>query len=216
MAVALPNGALIHIAASYGTSKLMTAISNANPAVATLEATHGIVVGDVMEITSGWSKLTNKAARASVVTGNNVTLEGVDSSLTTQYPAGSGTGTVREVLTWTQIQQILTTASSGGSTSFVTFQFLESDAQMRIPSFKEAAGFTLTIADDPSLAGYQALSVANDDRLPRIIRITLPNAAKIFYSAYVSLNRIPKMDVNQVMSVESTLSLLNEPLRYTS
>ena len=42
MSVSLPNGALIAIAASYGASKNMTALTNANPGVATLEAAHGV------------------------------------------------------------------------------------------------------------------------------------------------------------------------------
>ena len=50
MSVSLPNGALVAIAASYGVPSAMTALTNANPAVASLAAGHGIVAGDVFEI----------------------------------------------------------------------------------------------------------------------------------------------------------------------
>lgn len=216
MSVSLPNGALIAIAASYGASKNMTALTNANPGVATLEAAHGVSTGDFLEVTSGWSRLTNKVVRAGTVATNDVPLEGQDTTLTSIYPAAGGTGTVREITGWTQLSQILSSSSSGGEQQFLEYQFLESDAQKRIPTFKSAAGISFTIADDPTQPGYQLASAANDDRLPRAVRVTLPNGSIILYNAYISLNKTPSLTVNELMAVEVTLSLLAEPVRYAS
>lgn len=216
MAVSLPNGALVAIASGYGASKVMSALTNGDPAVATLEASHGITTGDYLEVTSGWSRLTDKIVRAGTVSTNDVPFEGIDTTLTSIYPAGGGTGTVREITGWTQLSQILSSSSSGGEQNFLEYQFLEGDAQKRIPTFKSAAGLTFTIAYDPSLAGYQLVQEANDDRLPRAVRITLPNNAILLYNAYLSLSSIPTLTVNEVMSVEVTLSLLAEPVRYGS
>jgi hypothetical protein len=214
--VSLPNGALVHIASGYGASKTMSAITNASAAVATLEASHGVIVNDIIEVTSGWSRLNNKVVRASVISTNDVTLEGIVSTSTAIYPAGTGTGSVREITGWTQLQQILDSGSNGGEQQFLEFQFLEGDAQVRIPTFKNAAGLSFSIADDPTLAGYLLASEANDDRLQRAVRITLPSSAKIYYNAYISLNKTPSLNVNQLMACQVTLSLLNEPVRYTS
>lgn len=216
MSVSLPNGALIAIASGYGAAKNMTALSNANPGVGTLEAAHGVATGDFIEVTSGWSRLTNKVVRAGTVATNDVPLEGIDTSLTSIYPATGGTGTVREVTGWTQLSQILSSSSSGGEQQFLEYQFLESDAQKRIPTFKSAAGISFTIADDPTQPGYQLASTANDDRLPRAVRVTLPSGSVILYNAYISLNKTPTLTVNELMSVEVTLSLLAEPVRYAS
>lgn len=216
MSVSLPNGALIAIAASYGASKNMTALTNANPGVATLEAAHGVATGDFLEVTSGWSRLTNKVVRAGTVATNDVPLEGQNTTLTSIYPAAGGTGTVREITGWTQLSQILSSSSSGGEQQFLEYQFLESDAQKRIPTFKSAAGISFTIADDPTQPGYLLASAANDDRLPRAVRVTLPNGSIILYNAYISLNKTPSLTVNELMAVEVTLSLLAEPVRYAS
>lgn len=216
MSVSLPNGALIAIAASYGASKNMTALTNANPGVATLEAAHGVSTGDFLEVTSGWSRLTNKVVRAGTVATNDVPLDGINTTLTSIYPAAGGTGTVREITGWTQLSQILSSSSSGGEQQFLEYQFLESDAQKRIPTFKSAAGISFTIADDPTQPGYQLASAANDDRLPRAVRVTLPNGSIILYNAYISLNKTPSLTVNELMAVEVTLSLLAEPVRYAS
>ena len=214
MAISLPNGAIVAIASSYVAGNTITALSNANPAIAT--ATNTLDAGDFVEITSGWSRLTNKVVRvpAAGLTGSAFGLEGYDTTLTTIYPVGSGTGSYRKIGGWTQISQVLSSSSSGGEQNFLEYQLLEADAQQRIPTFKSAAGLTLSIADDPSLAGYIACSVANDDRAQRAVKITLPNGSILLYNAYVSLNRTPSLTVNEVMACEITLSLLAEPVRY--
>lgn len=216
MAVSLPNGALVAIASGYGVSKSMTAVSNADPGVATLEASHGVVEGDFIEVTSGWSRLDSKIVRAGTVATNDVDLEGIDTSSTSVYPAAGGTGSVREITGWTQLSQILESSSTGGEQQFLDYQFLEADAAKRIPTFKAPAGLTFRVADDPTLAGYVLAKTANDDREPRAVRVTLPNGAILLYNAYISLAPSPSLTVNEVMSVEVTLSLLNEPVRYAS
>ncbi len=57
MAVTLTTGTLVAIASTYGSSVNMTAISNASEAVATLAGGHSVVVGDYLEVTSGWDRL---------------------------------------------------------------------------------------------------------------------------------------------------------------
>jgi len=216
MSISLPNGAIVSIASGYGAAKTMSALTNADPGVATLEASHGVATGDYIEVTSGWSRLTDKIVRAGTVSVNDVPLEGYNTTSTTIYPSGTGTGTVREITGWTQLSQVLSSTSSGGEQQFLEYQLLESDAQKRIPTFKSAAGLTLSIADDPTLAGYILASTANDDRLQRAVKIVLPSGAIILYNAYISLNKTPSLTVNEIMAVEVTLSLLNEPVRYTA
>lgn len=216
MAVSLPNGALVAIASGYGASKTMSALTNADPGVATLEASHGVVEGDYIEVTSGWSRLTERIVRAGTVSTNDVELEGIDTTSTSIYPAAGGAGSVREITGWTQLAQITGSSSTGGEQQFLTYQLLEADAEKRIPTSKSAAGITFTVADDPTLAGYVLAKEANDDREPRAVRITLPNGAVLLYNAYISLSTIPSLTVNELMTIEVTLSLLAEPVRYAS
>lgn len=194
----------------------MTAITNATEAVATLEASHGVVENDILEVTSGWGRLNQRIVRADSVATNDVTLEDILTSSTTLFPAGSGTGSVREISGWTQLSQVLSSSSTGGEQQFATYQFLEADTEVRIPTTKSAAGITFTIADDPALAGYLLAKTANDDRAQRAIKIVLANGGVLYYNAYVSLATIPSLTVNEVMSVQVTLSLLAEPTRYAS
>jgi hypothetical protein len=215
MAVTLPNGSLVAIASGYGSVKTITAITNANPGVAT-SAAHGFTDGDILEVTSGWSRLTNKIVRVDGSATGTFELEGIDTTSTSVYSAGGGTGTAREITGWTQLAQIVGSTSSGGEQQFLNYQFLEADAESRIPTFKSAAGIQFTVADDPSLPGYILAKAANDDRVPRAIRVTLSNGAILLYNAYVSLSTIPSLTVNELMTIEVTLSLTAEPVRYAS
>lgn len=216
MAVSLPNGATIAIGSTYGTTKTLDAFSNANPGVATLEASHGIVVNDIFEVTSGWSRANGNVYRASVVSTNDVSVEGLNTSSTTLFPAGSGTGTIREVSAWTQITQILETSTSGGEQQFVTYSFLEDDAEHQIPTVKSPIAFKFKVGDDASLAHYAVLAAADADRLQRAVRVVLPSGSVIYWSAYITLQKTPTLAKNEVMGLEVTMSLINQVTRYAS
>lgn len=216
MAVRLPNGATVSVASGYGSVKSMSAVTNANPAVATLEAAHGVVLDDILEVTSGWASLNGRIVRAGTVSTNDVQLAGINTSSTTAYPAGAGVGSVREVSTWQQITQILEVSTAGGDQQFVNYSFLESDAEYQIPTVKSPSSLSMVIGDDASLAHYAILDAADADRNPRALRINLPGGSVIYYNGYVTLNRTPTLTKNQLMGLQVTFSLLAEPVRYTS
>ena len=75
MSVTIATGTTFAYASTYGSSANMTAITNASEAVATLGAGHGVVVGDYLEVTSGWDRLTGRIVRAKTVATNDVTFE---------------------------------------------------------------------------------------------------------------------------------------------
>jgi hypothetical protein len=216
MAVYLPNGTIISIASGYGTTKNMTAVTNASEGVATLESSHGVVEGNVIEVTSGWARLNQRIVRAGTVSTNDVVLEDINTTNTTRYPTGSGTGTVREISGWTQVQQILNITGQGGDQNFIEYQFLESQDSVRFPTNRSAAGLELDIAEDPSLAGYILAVAADDDGEARAFKFSLPSGAILFYNAYVTIAQTPTLTVNQLAAVKMTLSFLNIATRYAS
>lgn len=215
MAVSLPNGAVVSIASAYAAPITVTAVSNANPAVATAEG-HGLANGDIVEVTSGWSRLNSRIARVAGVTADTFQLEGINTTSTNLYPAGGGAGSVRKVSTWQQITQVLEFTTSGGEQQFVTYSFLEEDVEHQIPTVKSASSFAMTIGDDAELPWYSILSDANDDRIPRAVSVVLPSGSAIFYNGYVTLNKTPTLTKNELMGLQSTVSLTSEPMRYAA
>jgi hypothetical protein len=191
-------------------------VTNASPAVATTSSPHGISTGNYLEVTSGWSRLNNRIVRAAPASGSSLTYEGYDSSSTTTHPAGTGTGSVREITAWTQIAQIMDANSSGGEMQFVQYSFLEQDFQSQLPTEASPVTITISIADDPTLAGYIAVKAAATSRALTGLRATLPNGSVILYNGYVSLTETPSFTKGQVMQVKATFSLQGLPVRYAS
>ncbi|SEL12037.1 Phage tail tube protein, TTP [Roseateles sp. YR242] len=213
MAVSLPNGTTFAMASGYGTAIVMSDVSNATEAVATLAAGHGLVVGDYAEVTSGWSRLTGRIMKVKAVATNQVTFAKLNTSNVNSYPATLGAGTVRKITGWTPIQQITNTSKDGGEQQFVTFQFLEADSEGRIPTVKSASGMTIQIADDPDLPGFALLQLANDDRQPRALKAALPNTKEILYNGYVGFDDNPSMTPNEIMACPMTHSFVGRPHR---
>ncbi len=215
MSVQLPNGVVISLATTYAAADTVSAISNANPGVVTSNA-HGLNDGDIVEMTSGWSRLNDRIVRVDSPAANTFNLEGIDTSNTTSYPVGTGTGTARAVSAWQQIQQILTSTTNGGEMQFSTYSFLEQDFETQIPTQSSPMTIELSIADDPALAGYIALKEAAEARDKRAIRLQMPNGSVLYANGYVSFNETPTMTKNEVMAVRATINLTARPTRYTS
>ena len=211
MSVKLPNGAIVSIASERGEAINFTAITNANPAVVTATG-HGLSKGDIVSVTSGWNRINDKVVRVGEVTDDTFELDGIDTTDTSAYPAGSGTGSAKKVSEWTQIQQITNVETSGGEMQFATYSFLENDYESQIPT--QSSAQSLTIADDASLPGYKVLKEASEKRVAVPIRITLPDGSVILYNGYVSFNETPTMTKGEIMAVSATISLLTRPVRY--
>lgn len=216
MAVSLPNGVTLSLATAYGSTLTVSAVSNAASYAQASSTTHGLSNGDFVEATSGWSKLNSRVTRVSDSQTSTFDFEGIDSSSTTLYPAGTGTGSVREITTWTQITQIIDLSTSGGEMGFTTYSFLENDFETQLPTQSSPMTMQITIADDPDLTGFIALQAAAEARSVRALKATLPDGSLILYNGYVSFNDTPTMTKNQVMGVRATFNLIAKPVRYAS
>lgn len=214
MSVQLPNGFTIALATTYGSAKTVTALTNANPAVGTTSAAHGISNGAILEVTSGWQRINSRGVRAAAAAGSSISYEGFDTTSLTNYPAGTGIGSIREITAFTQISQITDLTTSGGDMQFSTYSFLENDFESQLPTQASAQSLTITIADDPSLAGYIALKAAGEDRSIRMLKMTTPSGGILLYNGYVSFNETPALSKGNINTVSATFSLLAKPTRY--
>jgi hypothetical protein len=215
MAAKLPDGAIVSLATTYGSTKTVTSITNANPGVAS-SASHGFANGDIVSMVSGWSNLNNRVVRISAQTAASFAIDGQDTTSTVLYPVGSGSGTATLITGFQQITQIMGFSTSGGDQQFATFSFLEQNFETQIPTIFSAQSITIDIADDPSLAGYLALKSASDARAIRALKIAMPDGSYILYQGYVSMNETPTVTKGQVMQVQATFSLQSRPVRYAA
>ncbi|HEY0063150.1 MAG TPA: phage tail protein [Telluria sp.] len=214
MAVSLPNGIILALATAYAASIPVTAASNASEAV--LTATNTLVAGDYFEFTSGWSNANNRIFRAKSPSGTTVIAEGLDTTLVALFPAGSGTGSIRKINTWTQITQIMGCTSSGGEPQYQNYSFLEQNFDSQIPTTTSAQSLALEIADDPLLAGYQALKVVAQTRATTALRASLPAGGFILYNGIFAFDETPSLSKGNLMSVKAGVALQGRPMRYAT
>lgn len=214
MSVSLPNGITLAVATAYATAVTVTAASNASECVVT--ATNSYSAGDYVAFSSGWSRANNRVFRVKSPTGTNFILEGFDTSSTTQFPAGSGIGTVTKINTWTQITQIMGCTSSGGDPQYQTYSFLEMDYDAQIPTTTSAQSLALEIADDPTLAGYQALKTVALSRSTTALRATLPQGGYILYNGIFAFDETPSLTKGNLMAVKAGIALQGRPVRYAT
>lgn len=215
MSAKLPDGAIVTLSTTLGSVKTVSALTNANPGVATSTA-HGFVNGDIVLMNSGWSNLNQKAVRVAGSVANAFNLDGIDTSLTSLYPSGSGTGSASLVGGFTQISQIMGLTTQGGDQQYATFSFLEQNFETQLPTVFSAQSISLEIADDPSLPGYIALKAAADARAFRVLKLQLPDGSFILYYGQISFNETPSLNKGQVMVVKATFALQARPVRYAS
>lgn len=216
MAFSLPNGVTFAVATAYASSLTVTAATNATETVLTV--TNSLTAGDYVEVTSGWNRLNGRIFRLKAATGTTVTLEGIDAdtSSTTNFPAGSGTGSIRKINTFTQISQVLECTSTGGEPQYTTFSLLEEDYDRQIPTTTSAQSLSMSIGDDPTLPGYIALKTIARSRAATALKATFPNGSIIMYNGIFALDETPSMTKGNVMAVNAGVALQGRPVRYAS
>ncbi|SER52342.1 MULTISPECIES: phage tail protein [Pseudomonas] len=212
MSVTLINGLTVDFSAAFADEATITALTNANPAVAT--AANDFADGDVVLLGTGWEYANDRAFRVDDASATGFTLPGLNTVDTMRYPAGAGVGTARQVSEWVRISQITALAFTGGDQNYYQYQFLESKVQKQIPTFKSAMSFTLTILDDPTLPFYQYLEQADQDGLIRVVRFNNSDGSTNIYPVYVGFNNNPVGDINTGRTVTASFALAGEVVRY--
>jgi hypothetical protein len=216
MAITLAVGTTVAIASAYAAAKTMSAITNATSAVATLEASHGVVLNDFVEITSGWARLNGRIAKATNIATNDVTLGGIDTSSTARYPSGSGAGTVREISTWTTIGQIARAINvSGGEQQFADITTLEDVIDKQIPTRRSPVQVRLPLFFDPALSYVSSVRTASDTAVPTAVRMTFPNGSVLVANAYWSYQEVPTIE-DETLRTSIDLAFVALPTIYTS
>lgn len=212
-----PSGTLTSVATAFATSRTVSAITNAAEAVCTSTA-HGLAVGDIVEIQSGWSRLHKRAFRVKTVPdANSFVLEGANTSNATLFPAGGGAGSVRKVNTWVQLSSTMNPSSSGGEAKKVTYKFQETDQEFSINDGWSAVDRSLEMdADAIGTPGYNALRDLTEVQTDTIVRRVAKNGATSLLPCTVNLNEEEIEQDGQIVKVRIAFSGNNRSTRYGS
>lgn len=211
----LPSGSRIAVATELSEPKAVSAITNAVEAVCNSPA-NGLVVGDIVVLTSGWSRLNERVCRVKAVTApDSFTLEAFNTSNLNLFPAGAGVGAFQKVLTWVDVLKVLRNDASGGAAKKVTYRYLEDDNERELNDGFAAVARTLEIdADALETAGYKALAILTDTGADTIFRTTTKKGAVSYLSCTVAMNEEVLMQDGQVNRVSVDVSGKSRSTRF--
>lgn len=208
------NGAKYAISTQLAAAIAITAVTNANPAV----ASSGTLPtdGDILIIKSGWTELNDAVLRADTPSGGTFKLEGYDSTDTARFPAGEGIGTYIKASNFVSLSQVRDVQMDGGEQQYFQYQYVEDQGgrQRQKPTYKNAMSMRVVIDYDPNLAWYAALVEADRKKIDVVLREILPAGDVIYYVGTLAFNKVPTKGINENMTVTATFSLSSDPTRY--
>jgi len=194
-----------------GTPVAMSAISNGDPATATV-AGSSIAEGDVVLVKSGWPLLNQRVAVAGDVISGSVPLLGIDTTSLDDYPAGEGGGELIVASAFVDLSQQGDPTMNGGDQQYYTGQYLEdrTNRQFQVPTVRTPRTIAVPLDTDFDVAWYDALVKADRARQPVVLRAKLPGKVTLYYYAYPSFDGTPTMSVNTPMQNTANFSLISE------
>lgn len=213
MALFFPEGSIQNFSQTFASAKTITALTNANPAVATSVA-HGYATGDEILLTSGWEDATDTVYRITVLTADTFSIQGLDTTNTSFYPAGTGTGTAQKISGWTSIPQVLTISGSGGDARFTDVQLLSKRNAIRVPTGFNATSITLTLAHDAGNANYQTMLGISRNLSKVAFKQVISGGSVTYGYGYLSVSEMPTLNSNQVNQVNAAMTVLGRSISY--
>lgn len=213
MAYSLPEGSSQQFSNTLAGSKTITAITNANPAVATCTA-HGYTTGDEIMLSSGWEDATDSVYKIESVDANSFKILGLDTTNTSFFPAGSGGGSAQKLSAWTAIPQVLTISASGGDARFTDVNPLAKRNGIRIPTGFNATSVTLSLGFDATTPTYKTMVGISRSLSKVAFKQVLSGGAVQYGWGYLTVSEFPKLNNNQVNTVDAALTFLGRTMSY--
>ncbi|WP_250501971.1 phage tail protein [Caballeronia sp. AZ7_KS35] len=215
MGYSFPEGSKFFFSETFASAKAITALSNANPAVAT-SAAHGFVDGNEILLSSGWEDAGDSVFVVDQLTTDSFAIKSLNTSDTKWYSPGGGVGSAQLISNWIEIPQILTISTSGGDPKFTTVAPLGRRNAVNIPTGFNASGITLSLAHDESNANFQEMKDISRSLRPVAFKMTLSGGVASYGYGYLAVSEIPQLNANQVNTVTASFSLLGKAMSYAS
>jgi len=213
MAYYFPEGTKVYYSVTFAAAKTITGVTNASPAVAT-STSHGYTDLDPVLLLSGWEDANNTVWEVDQQTADTFNITGLDSTSTTYYPAGSGTGTAQKVSTWVEVPQILTINSNGGGTKYGTVSPLATRNDIKTPIGFEASSIDLELGYDPANAVQVAMAGITRAFTKVALKLVVPGGGRIYGYGNLMLSEVPKLSKGNAITKPASISFDGRMVSY--
>ena len=211
MSLTFPDGSVVGFSTAFATPVVASAISNANPAVATITAA-AVTSGQVLVCKSPWAGLNQRIAVAGTVAGTSCPLLGINTAAVTEYPIGGGANTtLMAATTFVDFSQQGELSNSGGEPQTYTGKWLEDPLgkEFQVPVGQSAQVYTLPLDMDRSLPWFAAAKAASRKRTPIVLRVRLPNGDMYYQYAYMHFNSALGLTAGQPIKNTATFYVIS-------
>lgn len=213
MAFYTAEGSKFYFSETFAAGKVVSDISNADPAIATA-TDHGLVDNDEVLLISGWEEATENVFKVDQLSANTFSLLGLDSTDTRFHPTGTGGGTVKKISNWVEIPQVLSIETSGGDPRFIDVQLLASQYANRIPTGFNPFSATLTLAHDPANAVYKQMLAIGRVRKLVAFKIVVAGGGVSYAYGYLSASEAAQLQAGQVNQVQAAMTFQRRLISY--
>ena len=212
MATSVWSNVQVAMQSASGSAKTITAITKANPAVATSTA-HGLANGDVVVLAvQGMYQLDKRACRIANVTTNTFELEGVDSTSYDTFTSGTATAATLG----TSFSTIAEFSVSGGEFEQIDVTTIHSSQKETIPGAASPTEISGTVNWDPTDAGQAAMKTASDAKAVKVFRVTFANGYKWIFNGYIGYTGSPTGQAQGKATSPFKISCQGRPMFYST
>lgn len=177
----------VDVQTALAAAKTITAITKANPAVASSTA-HGYTAGDIVLLKIvGMRELNYAVVRVANPTTDAFELEGIDSTTFGTFISG----TAEEVTFGASADTITEVNAAGGEADKQLIQTIHTKRGFNIPGNESPLVFTLGSLWLPSDPALKAMNAAGRARAIRAIRFGFPDGAIVLMAGYPTASLAP-------------------------
>lgn len=203
----------VEVQQTLGTDLAVTAVTKANPGVATLTS-HGLANGDVIKwtVTEGMVELDQQAVRVANVTSNTFELEGLDTTEYSTYTSGAASE-VTAFQTMAAAQTI--SMPNPAPTKLPTTTLLDKQMQYQY-GLPEAPDGTINGLFNPGGTAEGLIKAATKTNSTVVFRITFSSGQKTIFNANVSGGSGFEMPANAVATAVTNFTPKADVMHYST
>lgn len=210
--VSLWSNVAIAVQSALAAALTVTAITKANPGVAT-SAAHGLSNGDFVLMTvQGMSQIDGRIFRVASVAANTFQLEGED---TTNYDTFTS-GTAQKYTFGTTLATISGLSASGGDFNMIDITLISDTVKKQIPGAANPSVYSFESIWDVADAGLVALKAASDAKAQRGIRITFANSQKLLFTGYIGCTLLATGSAQDKVTTQVVITGYGKPTVYST
>lgn len=213
MAYYFPEGTKVFYSNTLAADKNITALTNASPAIATSVA-HGFVDADPILLASGWEEATETVYEVDQLTADTYGITGLDSSNTSLFAAGTGTGTAKKISNWVEMQQVLNVSAAGGTPKYGTVSPLGSRMDKKFVIGYDAAALDIKVGYDPANAQQTAMQALARVYGKVAVKLVIPGGGRIYGYGNLTASEFPEMSRGNALQISVGIGFDGRAISY--